>query len=675
MIMNMKRSSVFLIILALLISACQEKKTGFIRLHSLIGDNMVLQQNTEARIWGEAAPGQKIIVSPDWGVAVTTKAGDDGRWLAKIPTPEAGGPYSITIKGGDTTLTISNILTGEVWFCSGQSNMEMPLKGWPPNDTVMYSAASIAAADIPGIRLFTVQRKVSGVPLEDCSGSWQACSPETAASFSATAFFFGRKLHTRLGIPVGLIASSWGGTPSEAWTSTEVLRNAGEFVEEIDAMEASAASMAEYQTWLNGHKKFEIRSEGDDQWKNLDFGDSGLASYDYDDSAWPSIKLPSMFESKLGEFDGAVWFRKTIELPGEMKGRNMILFLGPVDDMDRTYFNGELIGATETGGYWQIGRKYEVPGRLIRDGKNVISVRVVDTQGGGGIWGEPGSMSFVTKDSKMLNYSIEGDWKYQPVAELNGNIFYVFDISDQEFFKKPRPKSIGPNSPSTLFNGMVHPLLNYRIKGAIWYQGESNVGRAEQYAKIFPLMIQNWRDAWEISDFPFYFVQIAPYIYAGLDADNSVLLREAQAKALSVPNTGMVVTLDIATVMNIHPPFKLEVGERLANLAFANDYGKAVPAVGPDFKSMVTDGQTVKISFSNAESGLVSKGEYIPEFEVAGKDGKFAKAVAKIVGSEVWVSSPKVKEPEAVRYCWRNGAEGTLFNKEGLPASQFNTWK
>ncbi|MCU0454675.1 MAG: sialate O-acetylesterase [Bacteroidales bacterium] len=642
---------------------------------SLISDNMVLQQKTDVRIWGYANANHKIKITPEWGDPVTAKAGQDGKWLAIVPTPAAGGPYTIGIAGSDTTITVSNVMIGEVWFCSGQSNMEMPLKGWPPNDTIMYSAASIASASIPEIRLFNVQRKVSGVPLEDCTGSWQVCSPETAASFSATAFFFGRKLHSELGIPVGLIASSWGGTPSEAWTSAEVLKNAGEFVEEINTMAASASAVAEYQTWLSGHKRLEISSAGDDQWKNLDFGDSGLASVDYDDSTWPSIKLPAMFESKLGEFDGAVWFRKTIELPGELKGKNMILFLGPIDDMDRTYFNGELVGATETGGFWQIGRKYEVPGRLIREGKNVISVRVIDTQGGGGIWGEAGSMRFVTRDSKMYNFNIEGDWKFQPVAELEGNKFYVFDPSEQDFLKQARPKSIGPNSPSTLYNAMVNPVVNYRIKGAIWYQGESNVGRADQYAMIFPLMIQNWRTAWEISDFPFYFVQIAPYVYAGIDSSNSVLLREAQAKSLSVPNTGMVVTLDIATVMNIHPPFKLEVGERLANLALANDYGKAVTAVGPGFKSLVVEGQTVKISFSNAGSGLVSASEFIPEFEVAGKDGKFVKAVAKIVGSEVWVSSPKVQEPEAVRYCWRNGATGTLFNKEGLPASQFNTRK
>jgi len=549
----------------------------------------------------------------------------------------------------------------------------MPLAGWPPNDTIMHSTKAITGASFPQIRLFNLQRMVSGVPLEESTGEWMVCSPATAAPFSATAFFFGRKLHNELNIPIGLIESAWGGTPSEAWTSAEVLRNAGEFVTEIDAMKASETSLAEYQAWLDAHKQLEVGPAGDGQWKGLDFGDTELASADFDDSKWPSMMLPAKFEGVMGEFDGIVWFRKTLELPAEIAGQNMILSLGPIDDMDRAYFNGKLVGAMETGGFWQANRDYVVPDNLVKAGRNTISIRVLDTQGGGGIYGEPGSMRLVTKDSKKYNLSIEGDWKYQPVAELIGNKFYIYNFAAAEFLQKERPKTLGPYSPATLFNAMVNPVLNYRIKGAIWYQGEANVGRAEQYEKIFPLMIQNWRDAWGIKDFPFYYVQIAPWVYAGLDTDNSVSLREAQAKSLSVPKTGMVVTLDIATILNIHPPFKLEVGERLANLALANDYGKDVPTSGPVYKTMVIDGATAKISFSHAESGLVSKDEYIPEFEIAGKDGRFVKAIAKIVGSEVWVSSPQVREPESVRYCWKNGSVGTLSNKDGLPASQFIT--
>ena len=668
----MKRIATFSLALALLLTACQNGPSN-LQLPSLIGDNMVLQQKTETRFWGKANPALSIVVTPEWGAAVKVKAGKDGKWLAVIPTPEAGGPYSIQVKGGDTTITINNVLIGEVWFCSGQSNMEMPMVGWPPVDTIMHSAKTIATASVPGIRLFKVTRKISGVPLEECSGKWEVCSPETVSSFSATAFFFGRKIYNELQIPVGLIQSAWGGTPSEAWTSGETLSNAGEFVEQINAMQEAGPSLEQYQSWLNGHKQMEVKPSGDDQWKGLDFGDVNLASADFNDDTWPKMKLPGQFERVLGEFDGAVWFRKSVEVTSVMAGKDLILSLGPIDDMDRAYFNGELVGATETGGFWQVKRDYIIPGKLVKDGKNTIAVRVLDTQGGGGINGAPGSMYLATKTLKPVIVGIEGEWKYMPAAELRGNRFYIFDQAKNDFSQVERPRSIGPNSPSTLYNGMVYPVINYRIKGAIWYQGESNVGRADQYAKIFPGMIQNWRDAWAIKDFPFYFVQIAPWIYAGPDADNSVLLREAQAKSLSVPKTGMVVTLDIATVMNIHPPYKMEVGERLANLALAYDYGKSVPILGPAYKSMVADGATMKVSFNNAESGLVSATEFIPEFEIAGKDGQYVKAVAKIVGSEVWVSSPLVREPAAVRYCWRNGSVGTLKNGEGLPASQFRT--
>jgi sialate O-acetylesterase len=284
-------------------------------------------------------------------------------------------------------------------------------------------------------------------------------------------------------------------------------------------------------------------------------------------------------------------------------------------------------------------------------------------------------MKITDKALKEAPIDISGEWKYQVSAELTDNKFYIFDISKNEYAGIKKPMAMGPNSPSTLFNGMINPIVNYCIKGAIWYQGESNVGRADQYAKIFPLMIQNWRDAWKEKDFPFYFVQIAPYVYSGVDSTESVLLREAQAKSLTTPKTGMVVTLDIATVMNIHPPYKMEVGERLAALALNNDYGIKTPCVGPVYKSMVVDGKVIKVQFENTGSGLVAKSDFIPEFEIAGKDGGFVKAVAKIVNNEVWVSSPNVNEPAMVRYCWRNGATGTLLNSDGLPASEFSAVK
>jgi len=553
--------------------------------------------------------------------------------------------------------------------------MEMPLAGWPPNDTIMHSAKMIASASMPEIRLFNVQRMVSGEPLDDCTGRWEVCTPSTVNQFSATAYIFGKKLHDELGIPIGLIESAWGGTPAEAWISSEVLENAGEFISDIQGIKESIPIFEEYQTWLNGHKQLVPDKVGEEQWKDLIFNDEKVPLPDYDDSSWPVMNLPRQFEAATGDFDGVVWFRKKVEIPQEMAGKELMLVLGPIDDMDRTYFNGKLVGSHELSGFWQAERNYGVPEDLVKEGTGTIAVRVLDNQGGGGIWGKPGSMRLSVKDNASAQISLDGEWKFQPTAELIGNKFYIFDLDKNEFSAVKRPKIIGSSTPTSLFNGMINPLIKYPVKGAIWYQGEANVGRHEQYSKIFPLMIRNWRDAWGIENFPFYFVQIAPYVYGGVDSTESAFLREAQEKALEHPNTGMAVTLDIATVINIHPPFKKEVGERLANLALAKDYGKDVKFQGPVFKSMNVEGRTIKIQFNFTEDGLFAKYGKLSEFEVAGNDGKYYKAEARIINNEVWVTSTKVTGPVSVRYCWRNGSSASLFNSAGLPALQFRSNK
>ncbi len=665
----MKRLSLLFLIL-LLIAGCSRGPSK-LSLPSLIGDNMVIQQKMDANIWGKAMKGKDISVTPSWSKEISTKAGEDNKWKVTIPAPEAGGPYSIKIAASDTSITISNILCGDVWFCSGQSNMEMPMEGWPPNDTIMYSAKTIAGANIPGIHLFILQKRVSAEPLDDCTGKWVVCTPETVKQFSATGFFFGKRLHEEIRQPVGLLESSWGGTPSEAWTSSGALENAVEFVSEMKAIKESAPLAGEYNKWLEGHKQQAIRTT-DDKWKDLDFGDKDAAKPTFDDSAWPAMNLPQLFENVIGDFDGAIWFRKNITITEALAGKNLTLSLGPIDDMDCTYFNGEPVGQMQMTGAWQKDRNYEVPGSLVKKGTNVIAVRVMDTGGGGGLYGKKGSMKIALKGSGKGALDIEGEWKYQPVAELSGGKFYIFDVLKNDYFAQKRPVSIGPNTPASLFNGMVNPAKDYRIKGAIWYQGEANVGRAEQYAKIFPLMIRNWREAWNEGDFPFYFVQIAPYIYSGADSTELAPLREAQTKALELPKTGMVITLDIATVMNIHPPFKMEVGDRLAALALVNDYGKKMDLDGPVFKSLAKEGKILKIKFANVPTGLIAKDNKLNEFEIAGKDNKFVKASAKIVKNEVWVESPIVVEPTSVRYCWRNCSVASLFNSEGLPARQFS---
>ena len=303
----------------------------------------------------------------------------------------------------------------------------------------------------------------------------------------------------------------------------------------------------------------------------------------------------------------------------------------------------------------------------------IIAVRVLDPQGGGGIYGASDKMKLSLKSNPKVSIPVNGEWKYEPVAEYSGTRFYIYNSDKNDFFTGKRPVALGPYSPSVLFNGMVNPVVPFKIKGAIWYQGEANVGRANQYAKIFPLMIENWRESWGIKDFPFYFVQIAPYVYSGVDSTESAYLREAQEAALKLPSTGMVSTLDIATVMNIHPPFKREVGERLALLALNDNYGIKSICNGPVYKSMVVEGNTIKLQFDNVGGGLVGKDKNLAEFEIAGKNGKFVKAKARIVNNEVFVTSASVSDPVSVRYCWRNGAVASLFNKEGFPAWQFRT--
>jgi sialate O-acetylesterase len=668
------RRAAFIFLLTLIFTGCH-KNPSDIKLPSVIGDNMLLQQKTDANIFGKAHPGQEIQISASWGEKGKAIAGMDGKWSAPLSTPEAGGPYSLTITAWDTTITVKNILVGDVWVCSGQSNMEMPVAGWPPADTIEHSAAAIAGAGNPDIRLFMVTRKVSTDPLDDCTGKWMVCDPSTVQQFSAVGYFFGRKLNKELKIPIGLIESAWGGTPVEAWISSASLTGAGEFKKEISDMAGMSPKMDEYLKWLEGHKQVEITQNGEDQWKNLNFDDEKVPSSDYDDSKWPVMDLPRNFETRIGDFDGAIWFRKSIEIPERMAGKDLILSLGPIDDMDRTYFNGELVGAEEVSGVWQVDRLYDVPAKLVKPGENIIAVRVIDTQGGGGLFGKPSQLNISLKTDKAVSLSLAGDWKYQPVAEFIGNRFYLFNLANNDFTDKERPRQIGPSSPSVLYNGMINPIIPYKIKGAIWYQGEANVGRADQYAKIFPLMIKNWRKAWDEKEFPFYFVQIAPYVYSNPDSTESAFLREAQEQALKLPNTGMVVTLDIATVNNIHPPFKIEVGERLAALALNNEYGIKMDISGPVYKSMSKDGKSIKIQFDNIADGLVAKGGRLTEFEIAGKNGKYIKADAKIVDNMIVVSAPSVADPFSVRYCWHNGSTASLFNSEGLPALQFRTKK
>lgn len=645
-----------------------------LKLPSIFSSNMVLQQKANASFWGKTQPNTEIELTGSWGKTTKSNSDNNGSWKLTIPTPKAGGPYVVTVKSGKEVVEFKNVLIGEVWICSGQSNMEMTLAGWPPKDTIRNSANEIRMAQNTNLHYITIERNFSLSPESDIKGEWNECLPANAANISATAYFFGQKLQNKLKVPVGLIITSWGGTPVESWIAPSTLSSDSDFSETFEKYKTVSKSIEIYDRWLQGHKSIRISDKVSEnqRWKNLDFQDAFCSLPETNDTDWLNIQLPQNFEKVTGDFDGAVWFRKKLNLPADIIGSKAEVSLAMIDDMDRVYINGKLIGATEIPGEWQSRRIYNIPAVILKEGENTIAVRVIDNTGGGGIWGTSDLMYLKTGD-KTLN--ISGKWKFLPTAEFVKNTFYIFDAQSMEFVSKPKLEMrIGPNSPGVLYNGMIAPLTQYTIKGAIWYQGESNVGRAEQYSRIFPQMINSWRTSWGLGNFPFYFVQIAPYLYSGENNNESAYLRDAQRRSLSTPNTGMAVTLDIGSVETIHPCNKVDVGERLAGMALANDYKHKISKSGPTLKSITFKNGKAEVSF-NYSDGLYIKENASNEFEIAGEDGIFIPAQAKVDNNKIVVSSDKIPQPAYVRYAFRNGSHASLFNKEGLPAPSFTSEK
>jgi sialate O-acetylesterase len=529
----------------------------------------------------------------------------------------------------------------------------------------------------PNIRFFTVTRAYSESPNFNCIGNWSESNPETAANFSAIAFFFGKKLHNDLKIPIGLINSSWGGTRVEAWASKKYLQSFDEYREAINKLDSCAPQIAKLNEWIKSHPVIDVTNKDIlTRYKDLNFLDDECSLQEFDDSKWMNMSLPIYWErTEVGSFDGTVWFRKKINIDKTWLNEDLIIELGAVDDMDLTFVNGKKVGGIEEVGFWQANRIYTIPAELVKDSILTIAVRVIDNQGGGGIWGNfPMILHPKGSDEKI---SISGDWKYLPVAEYLAGKFYIFGYKNEEYFNRPKlPMDVSENSPTALYNGMIAPLIPYAIKGSIWYQGESNVGEADLYKTVFPIMIKNWRDDWKQGNFPFYFVQIAPWEYG--EKSYSQNLREAQFLSLSTPKTGMAVTLDVGSPKSIHPSNKKDVGERLALWALAKDYNKHVAYSGPLYKSMKVKNDKIILTFDQVGAGLTidsKNGEN--NFLIAGTDSIFKKADVKIVGKNLVVSSLEVPSPIAARYGWRNYIDASLFNKAGLPASSFRTddWK
>jgi sialate O-acetylesterase len=531
----------------------------------------------------------------------------------------------------------------------------MPLAGW---GKINNYEKEIAEADYPQIRLLHVKLVANSFPLTEAkvyTGSWAPCSPQSVPEFSAVAYFYARQVYQATHIPIGLIDATWGGTVAEAWTSGKSLKTMPDFAAEVAKIEALPHDpVIMRKQFLDATAIVDsIRILKDAGYKN---GNPAFAQADQDVSDWKEMTLPTYWEvAGLPNFDGVVWFRKKITVPAGWVGHDITLNLGTVNDDDLTFFNGTVVGKTSG---WNKARTYTIPSVLVKQGDNILTVRVKDNDGSGGIYGKP--------ETIYLTYNSER-------VELSGKWNYKIGVSKTELPAGPTPID-GPNRASVLYNAMIAPFTQIAIKGVIWYQGETNSDRAYQYRTLFPLLITDWRKQWGLGDFPFYFVQLANFTDSKSTPAESAWaeLREAQFKTLSLPNTGMAVAIDIGEAKTIHPKNKQEVGRRLSLIALAKTYGDTAEYSGPVFKAAKVKGDHIRISFIHA-NGLKAAGDELKGFAVAGNDKKYYWASAKIEGNEVLVTCPEVSEPLTVRYGWDTNPVCNLYNGAGLPASPFRT--
>lgn len=617
----------------------------------VFGDHMVIQRDKADAIWGWTTPAASVKVTvtdaANKTVASSSATADaTGKWLAKFKAPKVGGPYSITVDG-PTKATLNDVLVGDVWVCSGQSNMEMGIS--QAKDAQKEIADS---AKYPNIRLYAVP-KVPSITLKSVAqGQWLTCSPDNIVKggwggFSAVAYYFGRQLNTDLNVPIGLVHTSWGGTPAEAWTSAMDIAPVKDFDSQVKAVTDMAKPGAPHTP------------DTVEKWANAAGPD--LSGPTVDDSTWGTVNLPGRFgQLGLQGFRGQVWFRKTIELPNPLPAGDVQLTTGSNDGIDLNYVNGI---RTDFGSSVLNWRNKPVPAGVLKPGKNIIAIRFIGTSGAPGF--TFGGIDGLNLRIGGERYSLVGEWKM-----MKG-----FELKDAP--RMPALVEDNPNWPTTLYNGMINPLLPMGIKGAIWYQGESNAGRGEQYSRLLPAMIADWRTAFGQGDFPFFVVQLANYGNQQANPGNSgwAELREAQTKtANTVKNVGLAVTVDIGEARDIHPKNKQEVGRRLALAALHTAYNKPGEYSGPTFfaASGNGNGSTLVVDFKHAE-GLELRPGKTSGFAIAGEDGKFFWADAKVVGTSVQLTSPNVPHPLYVRYAWDDDPVVTLFNKQGLPAVPFRT--
>ena len=654
----------FTFIVAIVLSACQSS-TSSLELPSLFSDNMVLQRNAEVQVWGNSSSQTKIIITVPWGQFDTTSE-QDGSWNLIVPTADYDKAFAMEVCDELSCISIQNVVLGEVWLASGQSNMSMPLKGWLPTDPIENSTEEITNAAQHQLRFFKTAQTVSHIPKRTVEGSWKVSDSINAPEFSATAYFFAKNLHKELQVPIGIINSSWGGTPVQSWADQSALQSISAYTDALESIADMDEKLDEFKKWLGPLDNFPNTAEkyNFDEWSKLAYDDQRFSAEKWDDSQWQDLSIPGNYadvfsEVKVNDFDGIVWIRKSFTI--KKLGEDYKFRLGLVDDMDFTYINGEFVGATIGSDSFK-EKKYDIPSGLLKEGENTIAIRLIDTMGDARIYSP---LSIVSSEGEM---SLEGNWKALPIAELFENNFYKLNHEGTSSNPRPNFVKISAWTPTSLFNGMINPLIPYTIKGAIWYQGESNVGFEDEYKLIFKNMIEGWRSKWNY-EFPFYFVQIAPYKY---NNGKSAALRDAQRQVTSLSNTGMAVTLDIGNPDNIHPAKKNEVGKRLSNLALEKTYGYQNKLDASFPISVARKNNIVTISFDCVEGGeLQLKSTYSDQIEISADNIDFYKAKAVVEDCFLHLYSNRVKQPKFIRHAWRDTGTGAILNSQGIPVSTF----
>jgi len=617
------------------------KSLPSLKLPAIFCDNMVLQQGKLLPFWGEAKPLSPVEVILN-GEHAHTQAGKDGKWLTYLPAMRAGGPYQVKVIGTDT-LMIKNVMIGEVWFASGQSNMNFTIDR--PDHPVDNSKQVIAEANYPDIREFSIPATTKSTPVDFLDhGSWKVCTPENVKRFSAVGYFFARQLHLDRKVAVGIIHSSVSGTPIESWISAGYLGAHPDFKDTVRRI------IQEKPDW----DALNARSGKVDSARNAivlaahNGQDNGVQLPQFDDSGWRTFSYP-LRAARMSVPDYAlIWVRKEINFDTPLPKTDLQLSLGTIAQGDLTYFNGVLVGQ----GNDEAPRNYVVPARLLRKGKNIVVVRFSNEWNNGRV-GNDGEHPSLHSTDKKINISLEGEWHFN--AKIEPDL--------------PVARTIYIRAPTGLFNGMVAPVTPYAIKGILWYQGEGNAGNAKQYRALFPLLLMDWRIHWKQGDLPFIFVQLPNY-NSGWET-----IRDAQASLLSYANTGMAVTIDVGDPNNLHPGNKEPVGYRLYIAAKKVAYQDTAVTLGPRMVNYHVDGRNVLIDFKDVGKGIKLKGDTdVKGFLIAGPDKKFHPAHGKLIdGTHIKVSSDEVANPVAIRYAWSGNPACNLYDSNGLPCAPFRT--